>query len=402
MDNPPLPSEILYQIFEYFCLHCQEKHSVSHEQILHNKTDKSRRALLSLSRTCKNWGCIAQNVLHHYFKHSDDRRQILFCRTICENPELGERLQVASLHRSAGIDHHLFAQLWFKESMARYIHLLGQGPLKLHSCTVSWGDYIAPIILLRAPNLKHLVVHGPYNPSIFEEFSMEAVLRNRALPQKLESLSVGQQEISCLWHLEPRVRTDLDALGGFLMRLENLETLSISRPNLERLPEKLPLQKLRRLRIGNACLSKDTLQRLINSTGSLEEFVYREIEDAAESTVTRLVTSQEIFEMLIPMRVRLKRVVLRMYSSERPPTALAQLVNLQQLRINAGDKFSDILNLPPTPFNFEHRSMVSVYYTNHLASSTKYRRSSNGYSKSRLSDAAIQETIQQSSENFSS
>ncbi|KAI3577331.1 hypothetical protein IWW34DRAFT_790856 [Fusarium oxysporum f. sp. albedinis] len=311
MDNQPLPSEILYRIFEYFCLHCQETHSVSHEQILYNKTDKSRRALLSLSRTCKSWGCIAQNVLHHYFKHSDDRRQILFCRTICENPELGERLQVASLHRSAGIDHHLFAQLWFKESMA--------------SCTVSWGDYIAPIILLRAPNLKHLVVHGPYNPSIFEEFSMEAVLRNRALPQKLESLSVGQQEISCLWHLEPRVRTDLDALGGFLMRLENLETLSISRPNLKRLPEKLPLQKLRRLRIGNACLSKDTLQRLINSTGSLEEFVYREIEGTAESTVTRLVTSQEIFEMLIPMKDRLREESLMLLLSKR--TVAYQPVN---------------------------------------------------------------------------
>lgn len=66
------------------------------------------------------------------------------------------------------------------------------------------------------------------------------------------------------------------------------------------------------------------------------------------------------------------------------------------------DKFSDILNPPLTPFNFEHRSVVSVCYTNHLASSTKYRRSSNGYSKSRPSDAAIQETIQQSSEYFSS
>ncbi|WJG34932.1 uncharacterized protein FOBCDRAFT_198234 [Fusarium oxysporum Fo47] len=188
-----------------------------------------------------------------------------------------------------------------------------------------WLDYIAPIILLRAPNLKHLVVHGPYNPSIFEEFSMKAVLRNRALPQKLESLSVGQQEISCLWHLELRVRTDLDALGGFLMRLENLETLSISRPNLKRLPEKLPLQKLRRLRIGNACLSKDTLQRLINSTGSLEEFVYREIGDTAESTVTRLVTSQEIFEMLIPMKDRLREESLMLLLSKR--TVAYQPVN---------------------------------------------------------------------------
>ncbi|KAF4950135.1 hypothetical protein FGADI_8404 [Fusarium gaditjirri] len=322
MENPPLPSEILYQIFEYFCLHCQEKHSVSHEQILYNKTDKNRRALLSLSRTCKSWGCVAQNVLHHYFKHSDDRRQILFCRTICENPELGERLQVASLKRSAGIDHQLLSRPWFKESMT--------------SSAVSWGDYIAPIILLRAPNLKHLVVHGPYNPSIFQEFSMKAAIRHRALPQKLEYLSVGQQKPSCLWHLEPRVLTGLDALGGFLMRSENLETLSISRPNLEGLPEKLPLKKLRRLRIGNACISKDTLQRLINSTGNLEEFIYREVEDADEATDTRLVTSQEIFEMLVPMKDTLKRVVLRMHSSEQPPTAMAQLVNLQQLRINAG------------------------------------------------------------------
>ncbi|KAF4437129.1 hypothetical protein FACUT_5890 [Fusarium acutatum] len=337
MENPPLPTEILYRIFEQFCLHCQDKYSVSHDKILYNKKDKNRQALISLSSTCKSWGCVAQNILHHYFKHSDDKHQIRFFRTICENPELGKQLQVAILERNAGVEQKLFAQSWwFKESMASYVHLLGISLLDLQSSVVSWGDFIAPIILLRATNLKHLVVHGPYNPAIFQGPIMEAVMRNKALTQKLESLSVGQQEIFSLGDLEPQIQTDLNALGGFLIRLENLETLSISRPNFESLPEKLPLQKLRRLRVGNACLSKNGLQRLINSTGKLEEFVYREIEieDWGGSPFT--LTSQEIFEMLLPMKDTLERVVLKMYSSEQPPTALAQLVKLQQLRVNAG------------------------------------------------------------------
>ncbi|RKL41165.1 hypothetical protein BFJ72_g6060 [Fusarium proliferatum] len=334
MGNPQLPAEILYQIFEHFCLHCQEKHSASHEQILDNKKDKDSQALFSLSQTCKSWGCVAQNILHHYFKHSNDEYQIKFCRTICENPKLGEQLQVAMLKQHVAGDQHLLYRSWYKESMVRYGHLLGQKPLKLQSSVTTWGDYIAPIILLRATNLKLLVVHRLYSSSIFQGFSMEAVIKNKALTPKLESLSVGQQRISSLWYHEPRVETGLNTLGGFLMILENLQTLSISRPTFKNLPEKLPLQKLRRLRIGNACLSKDELQRLINSTGNLEEFVYREIEGTAGSTLT--VTSQEIFEMLLPMKDTLKRVVMKMDGSERLPTTMAQLVKLQQLRVNAG------------------------------------------------------------------
>ncbi|PNP78242.1 hypothetical protein FNYG_08188 [Fusarium nygamai] len=321
-ENPTLPTEILYHIFEHFCLHCQDKHSASHEQIISNKKDKNRPALINLSRTCKSWGYVAQNILHHYFKHADDRHQILFCRSICENPELGKQLQVAILGLSAGVNQELFYQPWFKESMARYVCLFGLEPLYLQSSVAPWGDFIAPIILLLATNLKHLVVHGRYNPMIFQRFRMEAVMRNKALTQKLESLSVGQQEISSIWDLGPQVQTYLHTLGGLLIMLENLQTLSISRPNFESLPEKLPLQKLRRLRIGNACLSKSGLQRLINNTGKLEEFVYREVEDTGWSQATRIVTSQEIFEMLLPMKDTLKRVVLKMYSSERPPTAM--------------------------------------------------------------------------------
>jgi hypothetical protein len=338
MENPPLPSEILHQIFEYFCHHCQEKHPTSHEHlpIFDNETNENRRALLSLSRTCKSWGCIAQNVLHHYFIFSDVRRQILLCRTICENPELGERLQFASLERLALMVDPAMAQPWFSRSIARFLHLFKKDSLDWQGCTVAWGDCIAPLILLQAPNLKHLVVHGRYNLYLFDEFDMEATMRYRALPQNLESLSVGHQEISCLWDGYPPVRTGLDALGGLLIRLENLETLSLSRPDLKSLPEKLPLQRLRRLRIGNACLSKDRLQSLINSTGHLEEFVYREIDHAVHTTRAILVKSQEVFEMLVPMKATLKRVVLRMYRSERLPTTGAQLVNLQQLRINPG------------------------------------------------------------------
>ncbi|KAF5968201.1 hypothetical protein FBULB1_10834 [Fusarium bulbicola] len=165
---------------------------------------------------------------------------------------------------------------------------------------------------------------------------MEAVIRNKALSTKIESLSVGQQDIASLGDLQPKVPADINTLGGLLIRLENLVTLSISRADLESLPEKLPLQKLRRLRIGNACLSKNSLQRLINSTENLEEFVYRDIEYVEISQANRIVTSQEIFEMLLPMKDTLKRVVLRMYRSERRPSAMAQLVKLQHLRVNAG------------------------------------------------------------------
>ncbi|KAF5580896.1 hypothetical protein FPCIR_10461 [Fusarium pseudocircinatum] len=362
-ENLTLPAEILYQIFEHFCLHCQDKHSVSHEQIISNKKDENRPALINLSRTCKRWGCVAQNILHHYFKHSDDRQQILFCRTICENPEFGQQLQVAILELNAGFNQEYFCQPWFKESMARYMCLFGLEPLYLQSSVATWGDFIAPIILLRATNLKHLVVHDRYNPLIFQRFRMEAVMRNKALTQKLESLSVGQQEISSIWDLGPQVQAYLHTLGELLIMLDNLQTLSISRPNFESLPEKLPLQKLRRLRIGNAYLPKSGLQRLINNTGKLEEFVYREVEDTGWSQTTNLVTSQEIFEMLLPMKDTLKRVVLRMYSSERPPTAIAQLVKLQQLRVNAG-VLCDISTLRRNTLDLEKDALLNVFPPN--------------------------------------
>ncbi|EWG44448.1 hypothetical protein FVEG_05502 [Fusarium verticillioides 7600] len=364
-ESPALPTEILYQIFEHFCLHCQDKHSVSHEQIISNKKDKERPALINLSRTCKSWGCVAQNILHHYFKHSDDLRQILFCRTICENPELSKQLQVAILGLNAGFNQELLYQPWFKKSMARYVCLFGLEPLYLQSSVASWGEFIAPIILLRATNLKHLVVHGFYNPMIFQRFHMEAVMRNKALTQKLESLSVGQQEISSVWDLRPQVQTFLHNLGELLIMLENLQTLSISRPNFASLPENLPLQKLRRLRIGNASLSKSGLQRLINNTGKLEEFVYREVEDTgwSQATRTRLVTSQEIFEMLLPLKDTLKRVVLKMWNSERPPTAMAQLVKLQQLRVNAG-VLCDISTLRRNTQDLAKNALLNVFPPN--------------------------------------
>ncbi|KAF5530404.1 hypothetical protein FNAPI_13564 [Fusarium napiforme] len=364
-ESPALPTEILYQIFEHFCLHCQDKHSVSHEHIISNKKDEDRPALINLSRTCKSWGCVAQNILHHYFKHSDDLRQILFCRTICENPELSKQLQVAILGLHVGVNQEFSKERWFKESMARYMCLFGIKPLYLQSSVVSLGEFIAPIILLRATNLKHLVVHGLYNPIIFQRFCMEAVIRNKALSQKLESLSVGQQEISSIWDLSPQIQTYLHALGGLLIMLENLQTLSISRPKFGSLPEKLPLQKLRRLRIGNACMSKSGLQSLINNTGKLEEFVYREVDDTgwSQTARTRLVTSQEIFEMLLPMKDTLKRVVLKMYSSERPPTAMAQLVKLQQLRVNAG-VLCDISTLRRNTQDLAKDALLNVFPPN--------------------------------------
>jgi hypothetical protein len=364
-ENPALPTEILYQIFEHFCLHCQDKHSVSHEQIISNKKDKDRPALINLSRTCKSWGCVAQNILHHYFKHSDDLRQILFCRTICENPELSEQFQVAILGLNAGVNQELFSEPWFMKSMAKYMCLFGLEPLYLQSSLASWGEFIAPIILLRATNLKHLVVNGLYNPMIFQRFHMEAVIRNKALTQKLESLSVGQQEISSVWDLRPQVQTYLHTLGELLIMLENLQTLSISRPNVEKLPENLPLQKLRRLRLGNACLSKCGLQRLINNTGKLEEFVYREVEETgwSQATRTRLVTSQEIFEMLLPMKDTLKRVVLKISSSERPPNAMAQLDKLQQLRVNAG-VLCDISTLRRNTQDLAKDALLNVFPQN--------------------------------------
>ncbi|KAG9505308.1 hypothetical protein J7337_002275 [Fusarium musae] len=147
--------------------------------------------------------------------------------------------------------------------------------------------------------------------------------------------------------------------------LENLQTLSISRPDFASLPENLPLQKLRRLRIGNASLSKSGLQRLINNTGKLEEFVYREVEDTgwSQATRTRLVTSQEIFEMLLPMKDTLKRVVLKIWNSERPPTAMAQLVKLQQLRVNAG-VLCDISTLRRNTQDLAKNALLNVFPPN--------------------------------------
>ncbi|RMJ15400.1 hypothetical protein CDV36_004928 [Fusarium kuroshium] len=148
MSLTDFSSEILLQICEELCPHCQEKHMEIPRPDWWRR-DSSRRGLLSLLLVNKKIGAIAQRVLYHHFGYVEKDQNpddlVRFCLTICAKPELGKCLRWANLSCSRVEVNYDMTQEYFDRGNPR--------------------SALATLILLQAPNLERL------DDDVLEEFA---------------------------------------------------------------------------------------------------------------------------------------------------------------------------------------------------------------------------------------
>jgi hypothetical protein len=349
-----LPTELLHQTFEFFCQHCAEKHIATPRHDLWDqyqdqkkkKIKEDRRCLINLSLTCTKWGYNAQQILHHHFGFLETTydQQISFCRTICGNSELGRQLRVAKFRR-IGTFLNVKLEDWVAESLAKYSEFISYPGSIFDMDSLTWEDYIAPLILLQTPNLEHIVLHGLYDWLVFNEFNVRNVTQARALPQYLKSLSLGRQQNMIWVQPEPPVEIQDKLMSVLFATFEKLQMLTISNPHLYLLLKPPPLQNLRSLRLFNVAAVEDKLRLLVDGATSLEEFVFWEME-RVELAPRRYVTPDEIFNILSSRKLTLRKLVLHMLATPvpfedtqqltKPETLkdLRQLAKLEELRMN--------------------------------------------------------------------
>jgi hypothetical protein len=388
IDPSTLPTELLHQIFELFCQHCAEKHLATprhdlwgqnqdqdqgRDQYLNQKIKYGRRCLINLSLTCTKWGYAAQQALHHHFGFLETtyEQQISFCRTIFGNPKLGRQLRVAKFRRIGTFLNAKWAKDWIAEPLARYSEFISYPGSIFDMDSLTWEDYIVPLILLEAPNLEHAVLHGLDDWLVFKDFNVRNVTQARALPQNLKSLSLGRQHRMIWLNPERSVMIQDTFISVFLATFEKLQMLTISKPHLYLLFKPPPLQNLRSLRLFNVATLEHKLRLLIDGAPSLEEFVFWEME-RAELAPHPYVTPDEVFKILSSRRMTLRKVVLQMMATPvlftntdqltTPKTLrdLAQLTKLEELRMNP-EMFCNIPELLTRKQALSDETFISIF-----------------------------------------
>ncbi|KAJ4268824.1 hypothetical protein NW762_002894 [Fusarium torreyae] len=327
MNLQDLLPELIIQICELLCQHCAEDHikwprhewwpDESEPRIL-------RHALLNLSLLCKSWGAIAQKVLHHNFGFLDQDpvAQVLFCRTISENPELAKQLKHAKLYHIETAFDKALAQSWITDVLKKFSTFL-----TLDTETSRWEEFIAPLILLQVPNLKHLVAEGTGDWMLFEKFNIQAVIREHALPRHIQALNIGKIFSKHDETLYP-VGLSNHGFAGILPAFDDLRHIAIWHPGREPIQHPLAFQNIRTLCFGNASLSRRQLHSLVSATGPLEDFVY-----GGRTYHPDAVSGEEVFEILALRKDTLKAAKVVTHKTTKCFAAASQLTNLEILTL---------------------------------------------------------------------
>lgn len=338
MNLTEFSAEILLQICEEFCQHCQEKHLKIPRPDWWRR-DSSRRALLDLSLVNRKVGAIAQRVLHHHFGYVDKDREpddlVRFCRTIFDNPELGKCLRWADLSVSeTEIDREVI-QGWLPDALEKFSHHMA---LDAHSLQEDWPNCsISPLILLQAPNLERIDDDGKNEGTCLCMLDWDAgsVVRDGALPQNLTSVWLGDWISSLEEHDRFGQNLSLWGLGYLLSSLPKLHTLAIYCPVFSSPDERVLFQHLRVLRLGDFLMRRDELERLISCTPMLQEFAHYYFGLPAMFRGDTATVS-DICEVLTLRKDTLRRVMLDASCTTDDIHALRELDDLEELKIWAG------------------------------------------------------------------
>ncbi|KAI8721237.1 hypothetical protein NCS52_00570700 [Fusarium sp. LHS14.1] len=331
-----LSPELLLQICEELCQHCQEKHLDIPRPDLW-KVGPSHRALHNLSLVCRYTRAVAQPVLYHHFGYVDKGASGLarFCRTICNNLKLAECLQWADLSSSkAQVDSNATRD-WLADAVEKFSdHLLPNTQFWLEKCP---NCALPALILLQAPNLERVDDDGKNEGVLFHMIDWEtgAVTHDDALPQNLSSVWLGSWVQTIEENYRFRVNVSTKGLGHILGSLKTLRSLTIYCPWFSAIDEQLLFRHLRVLRLGEFLMRRDEFERLISCTPMLEEFAHFYF---GVSAMRRGATATipEICKILTQRRSTLRRVMLDASCTFDNIEDVRMLENLEELKIWAG------------------------------------------------------------------
>lgn len=348
-----LPSELIEEIFECFCLHCYQK--VNGTISLHGDYLKyfvpkwavsvCHRSLTSLSLVCREFRPIAQRVLHHHYGIVEDQSETfpLFFRTISNVPGLAEHVKVLNIKP---VDPEVF----HREANMKEVKSL----IERHGSHLDFSDFQRPesdglrsivpaLAVLQMPRLETLFVTGESQP-LFRWLKRQSETKNKLLP-RLKVLKIAperrgpDEDDGSQFHELHLLESNL---GGFLSDFTRLEQLELNNVRNAFVPANLCLSRLSRLHLECTRLSKTKLRRFINAAPKLKEFKYRKIEDTEFPGMGELyrmdgenpATANEILELLTSLNDTLEKVDLATHWRNAPLTALPRLTSLKELRLN--------------------------------------------------------------------
>ncbi|KAI8721236.1 hypothetical protein NCS52_00570600 [Fusarium sp. LHS14.1] len=331
MGLEDLCPEILFQICELFCEHCQGEWYLTKQPPEWWGLVNPRSSLLALSLVCKSIGSVAQQVLHHHVGYVDKYNQskAKFCRTISNNPELAKSLRWAnlSLSRSDKVPEEV-VQGWLQEAINKFSHhLLGGGK------RIQYKQLLKAIILLQAPNLEQLDDDSDCYKGAFHFLDHDAVIRDRALPPNLKNLRLGPTTYNI--HGMTMVDISWDGIGGFIDTLNKLESLDVCNPLGSRIDERLSFDSLRTFQLREFLMPRQDLERLLSCMPKLEEFDTTRLFDG-DGDLPKPATGPEILEVLAGRNDTLRRLELDMSCTHDNVEQLQHLTNLEELKIILG------------------------------------------------------------------
>ncbi|KAF5580894.1 hypothetical protein FPCIR_10459 [Fusarium pseudocircinatum] len=343
MDLQNLDAALIYIICENFCLHCyegpgdlQDFPSVSAAQDTDAKT--LRYTLVSLSTVCKSWSYIAQKTLHHHFGFSETTplAEVLFCRTLSENPELAKQVKQAFL-RYIYPDDIRAEEDWLVKSLNRFSGILGLPGAE--PIITGWERFIGALVLLQTPNLEYLETIAKDLSQILDKFSKPLSIHENLFPQRLESLDIKNKTARETIFLNPLDLSE-GSIGGFIAALQSLQSLEAMNPNRRTLRDPLQFHNVRHIALRSTILRQEDLRLLISATGPLESFLYV----GAYYFGAEFCSIQDICEILALRKDTLKALIAVPAHTAHEFTTGARLLNVRYMRMALKDIWLPVID----------------------------------------------------------
>ncbi|CAJ0553411.1 Ff.00g119230.m01.CDS01 [Fusarium sp. VM40] len=348
IDLQHFPPDLVYLICETFCQHCTHPNVVTYwtsDYQWKPETIFNRETLLKLSLLCKSWGHIAQKVLYHHFGTSETTliAEILFCRTVSQNPGLAKLVKYARLRHIDTTDNPSPIEDWIVEPLNKFSEFLNFPGTTFDSEASNWESFVAPLILLQVPNLKYLHVGHKGDCLIFDKFDKPAVVRQQALPLYIDSFMAGYDQAlnGTLSEIPGHLDVSQEGLGGLFPALKRLKFLGICSPNINTVRDPFQLQSVTRLDCQRFALRKDQLRKFISPIAALELFNYHACGNGRET----FATGQDICEVLAPHKDTLRIMSICTYYAEGSFMPIRQLENLQSISFTP-EAFWNPMNKP--------------------------------------------------------
>lgn len=343
MDLQNLDAALVYIIRENFCLHChegpgdhQDFPSVSAAQDVDAKA--LRYTLFSLSTACKSWGYIAQKTLHHHFGFSEvtPQAEVLFCRTLSENPELAKQVKQVML-RYIYPDDTRAEEGWLIKSLNKFSDILGLPGAD--PVITGWEQFIGALVLLQTPNLEYLETIAKDLCQILEKFSKPLSMHRNHLPQRLKALDIKNKTAKQTVFHNPLDLSE-GSVGGFIAALPKLQSLEAVNPCRRTLRDPLQFRNIRHITLRSTILSREALRLLVSATGPLESFLYI----GSYCYGVNLCSIQDLCEVLALRKNTLKWLLAVPIHTAYNFTAGTRLLNVQYMRMTLEDIWLPVLD----------------------------------------------------------